>query len=131
MCEEKMPLSVLVIEDNDINRRFLMDLLHLKKHEVYDVISEEAAHELLKNTSIDLVLSDYLLGEGTAEAMLRQIKKEYPAISLCLVSGIGKDKVASLCDELHMTYLEKPIKIDHFFELLKAEEATCQRVSSL
>lgn len=124
-----MPLSILLIEDNDLNRRFMTELVQIKHHDVYDVISEDAISDVLNHTSIDLVISDYLLGEGTAEKILRYIRARYPDVALWIVSGVGYERVRSLCEELKITYLEKPLNIDVFLQKLEAEEAACQRAS--
>lgn len=122
-------LSILLIEDNDLNRRFMTELLHVHNYEVYEALSEEHALEILRSLPIDLVISDFLLGEDTVEDTLRDIRKSFPNKPIWLVSGVAQDKTHEICGQLNLIYIEKPIELDPFLELLKEAEEKCQRAS--
>lgn len=103
--------KVLVVEDNEINQRTILEIL--QKENIGSVVAsngKEAIDILEKNPQIDLVLLDqqlpYMDGFETANYIRRILKNKLPIIGL--IPG-GPDDVKKKCLESGMNrFIKKP-----------------------
>ena len=71
-----MAQKILVIEDNDRNRRLVRLLLKAKGYEVIEAATAEEAIECLKGLKPDLILMDIQLPNTDGLALTKQIKSK-------------------------------------------------------
>lgn len=87
-----MRYKVLVIEDDKVDqmafKRFVMDENPPYDYDIAGSVSE--AKRILDSQRFDIVITDYLLGDGTALDMFNFIKD----IPIVIVTGSGNEKVA-------------------------------------
>ncbi|MBC8232023.1 response regulator [bacterium] len=107
-----MPPKILVVEDNDRNRRLIRIVLKSKGYEVIEAVTAEEAIVQLNNEPIDLILMDIQLPKMDGLALAKEIKenpatKDIPIIALTAyaMKGDREKFLAAGCDD----YIGKPV----------------------
>ena len=107
-----MSKRILVVEDNDTNRRLLKILLEAKEYEVVEAATGEAAMNHLKNQKPDLILMDIQLPKTDGLALTRKIRssagmRDIPIVAVTAYAMKGdKERILEAgCD----AYISKPI----------------------
>ncbi|HIE29287.1 TPA: response regulator [Candidatus Poribacteria bacterium] len=107
-----MPPKILVVEDNDRNRRLIRIVLKAKGYEVIEAVTAEEAIIQLNSEPIALILMDIQLPKMNGLELTQKIKenpdtKDIPIIALTAYAMKGdKEKfLNSGCDG----YIGKPI----------------------
>ena len=106
------PKSVLVIEDQALNRKVVRIVLQSEGYEVIEAINADEALACLEETTPALILMDIALPGQSGEELTRQIKANpewcnIPIIALtaAAMSGDRERLLKAGCDD----YLSKPI----------------------
>ena len=110
-------ITVLVVNDNQkaCNRfeRFLTNA----GCKVYVVNDGERALEILKNTTIDIVLLNVMMPDSMG--YFRYIKKTCPDIPVIMTSGIKDEKVSmKFMESGAFAYLSQPINFEYLQSFL-------------
>ncbi len=119
------PLSILLVEDNRINRLFAMDLLSSKGHAVTVAASGAEALERLCGGRFDLVLMDVQMPVMDGVAATRAIRAHKGGLFDPSIPVIGLSAYAMKGDrERFMAagmddYIAKPIRFEEFFRALR------------
>lgn len=107
-----MPEKVLLIEDNDKNRKLVKILLKAKGYEIIEAITGEEALNCLQTCKPDIILLDIQLPNMDGLTLAKKIKsqpetKDIPIIAVTAYAMKGdKEKMLdSGCD----AYISKPI----------------------
>ena len=94
------PLSVLLVDDEELVRLGTAEILHDLGHQVIEAGSGSQALELLRTgTEPDLVITDYLMPGMTGTELAAEIKQERPQLPILLATGyanLAGDEMASL-----------------------------------
>lgn len=78
---------VLVIDDQEPIRRIVRRALEHDGHEVLDASDGEMGMQMLARHSADVVISDIFMPGQDGILTLRQIRKQYPAVKVIMISG--------------------------------------------
>ena len=106
-------MKILVVDDEKGIRESLRWSLEDEGFEVLLAENGYKALELLKGTSVDVVVLDLLLPDIDGLDVLRKIKKHYPEIPVIVMSGHGTIETAVKSIKLGAyNFLEKPISLD-------------------
>ena len=107
-----MSKTILVVEDNDRNRRLLKILLKAQGYEVIEAVSGEEVMKYLKNNRPDLILMDIQLPNIDGLDLTKEIKNnpemtDIPIIAVTAYAMKGdKERILEAgCD----AYVSKPI----------------------
>lgn len=118
-----MANKILVIEDNDRNRRLVKILLSAKGYEVIEAKTGEEAINYLQNEKPDLILLDIQLPNMDGLTLTKNIKsqpelKDIPIIAVTAYAMKGdREKVLEAgCD----AYVSKPIDTRTLPELVES-----------
>lgn len=107
-----MPKTILLVEDDFLNRRITKNILLNFSYEVFESKNTDEAHAILKTEKIDLIILDINLGEDKQEGicLARQINDLYgiPFIYLTAYGNIPTFNEASTTKP--HSYLTKPFK---------------------
>lgn len=111
---------VLVIDDEQGICDVLRDIL---EDEGYDVFTAEEGYEglrLLRTEPIDVVLLDIWLPNRGGMDILKDIKEEFPATEVILITGHGSIDLAVKSVKLGaFDFLEKPLSLDRVTTLVR------------
>ena len=113
--------KILVVEDNELNRRLFVDLLTAKGHTIWEAADGVQAIALVEQNAPDLVLMDIQLPNVSGLEVTQQIRKmsgvRQPKIIAISAFALKRDAEKALkagCDD----YISKPIAIQSFFDVV-------------
>ncbi len=104
-----MKASILVVDDEPIERQTLTDILKLEGYNVASVASGEAAIEFLRLNTVDLVILDLRMHGMSGLETAKVIRRVSPDVELILLTAHGSMETAieALRQRVH-DYLLKP-----------------------
>src|SRR5216684_1515752 len=101
--------SVLVVEDNDLERQITAETLREEGFAVEEAANGRRAMELLQLSRFDVVLSDLMMPGMTGEELLVKVKERYPAAQVVILTAHGSiDSAVKATKEGAFNYLTKP-----------------------
>lgn len=81
--------NILLIDDEEKLRSLLKRIISLEGFTVYEAGDLKSASKMLERESIDVVLSDVKLPDGSGVANAANIKSKYPATEVILLTAYG------------------------------------------
>jgi len=103
--------SVLLVDDEIFLLDLMEEMLSTKGYKVVRATNAESALELLKSTSVDLMISDVVMPGMDGYQLATEVEKLYPEIKIQIVSGYSEGYSDSLKNEkLHERRLMKPFE---------------------
>jgi CheY-like chemotaxis protein len=119
--------TILVVDDNDIFRKFMQEALRNEGYTVYAAESSAEALRLLEDISetVGLLIADIVMPEGSGSELYRNVKVAYPHIKVLFVSGYA-DEILIHTDvqeviESNVAFLQKPFGVPELIEKVKRE----------
>lgn len=104
-------ITVLVVDDEAMLRRLLEKILKKEGYNVHLAPSAKDALEILRDNSVDIMISDIKMPEMDGFALLRAVKADYPDVGVIMMTGYAdaytvKDALILGADD----YITKPFK---------------------
>ncbi len=121
-----MPISVLLIENNNLSRQNMATFLESFGYSVTETGDGEEAIKLIKDIKFDVVITDLQL-ECMVDGLdiLACHLKASPNARSFLMTAFGTDQVRQQVASMGAVYLEKPIQLSDVVALLdKTGEST-------
>lgn len=107
------PLRVLVVDDDEVMRKLLREVLAREGYVVELASSGEEAVRALSAQKYPIVLSDIRMLEMDGMAVLREVKKSGTRSAVILMTGFGSMEGAiEAIQEGAFDYVSKPFKLD-------------------
>ncbi|MGH7931594.1 MAG: sigma-54-dependent transcriptional regulator [Candidatus Binataceae bacterium] len=101
--------SVLVVEDNDLERQITADTLREEGFAVEEAAVGKRAMELLTLGRFDVVLTDLMMPGMSGEELLTRVKQRYPATQIVVLTAHGTiDSAVQAMKNGAFYYLTKP-----------------------
>lgn len=117
-------MRVLVVEDDEIFRQFLTEILEDRAIEVVQSPDGVAGYEKARSAPYDLIILDVrtpgLLGTEIAEAL----KQNDPGIRIILISAFADETLRKSAVKLRMPLLSKPFSADDLFQVIDEAKDT-------
>ncbi|MFC1650739.1 response regulator [Candidatus Latescibacterota bacterium] len=114
--------TVLIIEDNPINRKVFKDILSVNGYISIEAVDGEEGYKMAKEHKPDLIVMDVQLPGANGYEVTRRLKseddtKDIPIIIVTSFAMAGEENeaMAAGCND----YLTKPINIHQFIETIK------------
>ncbi|KZY93084.1 MULTISPECIES: response regulator [unclassified Erythrobacter] len=118
-----MAKRILVVEDNDLNRKLFCDVLKANGHEVVPVADGRNVVATAQRFVPDLVIMDIQLPHVSGIDLIGQLKAD-PALAgvpvLAVTAYAGKGDEERIRDAGAADYLAKPVSIGPFLAAVKA-----------
>ncbi|HEV2100461.1 MAG TPA: response regulator [Stellaceae bacterium] len=109
--------KILVVEDNELNRKLLTDLLSFQGHEILETAEGLEAIRIAHDAHPDLILLDIQLPDVSGFDVARRLKADDATRSIPIIAvtafAMRNDEQRALqsgCD----TYVSKPINVANF-----------------
>ncbi len=124
--------SILVVDDDPVFCKTLMDILHLRG---YRVETEADPEKVLMHIEMDyklVVVLDLKLGNTDGLEVLKAIRAKYPSKPVVLVTGYREEKADSIRKGLHLgayACLYKPFETEALLETIK--EITYRKIQEV
>ena len=113
--------KILVVEDNELNRKLLTDLLSFQGHEILETAEELEAIRIAHDAHPDLILLDIQLSDVSGYDAAVRLKaddatRSIPVIAVTAFAMPGDQQRAlqSGCD----AYVSKPINVANFLAMI-------------
>ncbi len=111
-------MKILVIEDDDVVRSTLLDMLKYKQHAAEGMASAEEALKRLPG-DYNLVISDILLQGMDGVTLLGKVNQMRPKIPVVMISGYGEAELEKKCREKGAAgFLKKPFTVQSLLDLV-------------
>jgi len=105
--------TIVVVDDEKNQRELLAGFLRDLGYTVYAAAGRAEAIRILERERVDLVLSDYTLGDGTGADILEHIRRANPLVQFILFTAYGSVKWAvDFMKQGAADYLAKPLDLD-------------------
>ena len=117
-----MPKRILVVEDNDLNRKLFCDVLRANGFEVEPVADGELALNAARAFAPDLVVMDIQLPNISGLDLIAAFKKDASLTGspiLAVTAYAGKGDEERIRDAGAEGYLSKPVSISPFMAAVK------------
>ena len=87
--ENAVPPKLLVIDDDNLVRAALTDMLQTAGFEVVTASNGRLGLELLDTTPVDAIITDILMPEQEGLETIREARQRFPDIRILAISGGG------------------------------------------
>lgn len=105
-------VTMLVVDDEDVIRQFLVSALHSPQRQILTAASGEEALEIAKKTNLDLVTLDLIMPGINGVETFRQLHALRPDLPVIIVTGYpDSDLMARALEIGPFTMINKPIDI--------------------
>jgi DNA-binding NtrC family response regulator len=108
-----MAKTVLIVEDEQVLRESLAELLRGEDYEVLEAANGKIAHDTLLKTPVDVILSDVRMPEMDGMTLLGHVQRIAPQTPVIMVTAYGtvESAVAAMRNGA-VDYLLKPVQFD-------------------
>ncbi len=97
--------GVLVIEDNDIFRQLVVEMLHDYPHlEVYEASSGEEALEKFEAYRPDVVFVDLELGDANGFSIIEKIRSQADQVIIAVLTSFDLPEYKGLAQKYHVNH---------------------------
>lgn len=108
-----MKSRILVVDDEESIRDVLEILLRKEGYDVTMAEDGQAAFEIIKKKSFDLVISDLQMPNMTGLELLKNVRDQYPDLLFMMITAFGTTETAVEAMKLGAyDYITKPFKLD-------------------
>lgn len=115
-----MAKNILVVEDDNIIRQSLCEILRNGGYEVTEAIDGNQCVELLTKHRFDLVVTDYILPKLHGFYMVNMILSNWPGLPIIVISGFLSPRAAKdLMRDLSVDFVHKPVEPDTLLSKVK------------
>jgi len=103
---------VLVVDDQDSIRKFLVKALSLADYDTDAADSGAAAIEKLRAAEFDLLITDLQMPGMSGLQLIREARKLHPAVAVVIITGHSSEAIAIEAVNLGVAgYLTKPFRV--------------------
>ena len=114
--------TILVIEDETAQRNALCAFLKKKQYHFIDAGDQHSALHHFETETIDLVLSDMRLPDGSGEEILEKVKTIRPDIPFILMTAYGNTQQAvAAMKKGAADYITKPLDLSELDLIIRRE----------
>lgn len=82
--------KILLVEDDDLVRDMLTQVLQRSSHEVISVTNGEEATECLKKETPDIMVTDIIMPKKSGISLISEVKNRHPNLEVIAISGGGR-----------------------------------------
>ncbi|MEZ0344539.1 MAG: sigma-54 dependent transcriptional regulator [Caldimicrobium sp.] len=112
--------SILIVEDEKLQREILEDFLQKKGFQTFTSSTIEKAKEILNSHEINLVLLDWRLPDGDGLELLTSIKETFPMIPVIMITAFASIEHAVISMKKGAYhYLSKPINLEELLLVIE------------
>ncbi len=119
---EPSTTTILIVEDEASQRKALITFLKKRGYGVVEAEGQSQALERFENTTVDLVLSDMRLPDGSGEGILKGVKKLRPDIPFIVMTAYGSTTQAVAAMRAGAAdYVAKPLDLSELELVIQRE----------
>ncbi len=116
---------ILIVDDEEMDRMLLSDVLHQAGHEPLFAPNGQAALRIWKKGGIDVVVTDIVMPELDGLGLLERLREEDPWVQVIAISGTSAKKLNQAATMGAQAILIKPVNPEELMrEISRAMEAS-------
>jgi DNA-binding NtrC family response regulator len=119
---DKLKFNVLIVDDEEKTR----NILEINLKERFNIFTAQDgvnALEVLNESGIHLVLSDWKMPNKDGRTLLKEIQKDFPDVPVIIMTAYGNiQNAVEMMKEGAFDYIEKPIKLNDLEVVLDRAE---------
>ena len=122
------PINILIVDDNETNRKVIRGFLGNQNHTMYDAGSAQESFDILKENDIDLILMDIEMPGISGDEATRQLRQSRDPLKrltpvVAITGNVMPDHIERFQNAGMNDYLAKPIDPKKLFDVVsKAAE---------
>lgn len=82
--------KILLVEDDDLVRDMLAQVLLRASHQVISATDGEEATEILKTSEPDIMVTDIIMPKKSGITLISEVKNKHPNMEIIAISGGGR-----------------------------------------
>ncbi len=82
--------KILLVEDDNLVRDMLVQMLQRAKHDVESATNGEEATEILKTSHPDIMVTDIIMPKKSGITLISEVKEKHPTMEIIAISGGGR-----------------------------------------
>ncbi len=82
--------KILLVEDDDLVRDMLVQMLQRATHEVLSAANGEEAIEILRKVEPDILVTDLIMPKKSGITLISEVKNKHPKMEIIAISGGGR-----------------------------------------
>lgn len=82
--------KILLVEDDDLVRDMLAQVLQRASHEVTSAVDGEAASEMLRTAEPDIMVTDIIMPKKSGITLISEVRNQHPNMEIIAISGGGR-----------------------------------------
>ncbi len=82
--------TILLVEDDDLVRDMLAQVLERASHHVMNATNGEEAAALLKDSEPDIMVTDIIMPKKSGITLISEVKNKHPNMEIIAISGGGR-----------------------------------------
>lgn len=82
--------KILLVEDDDLVRDMLAQVLKRASHQVESATNGEEATEILKKSEPDIMVTDIIMPKKSGITLISEVKNKHPNLEIIAISGGGR-----------------------------------------
>lgn len=125
------PIEILIVDDEQIARQTLLDILTLEGYAATAVADGYTAMDLLQTTEFDIMVLDLKMPGMDGMEVLHRVVEDYPDIQVILLTAYGsmESAIKALRYRVH-DYLTKPISPEEILGSIRKAVAVCEQLKA-
>ncbi len=110
---------ILVIDDEDLLREMLREILEDAGHEVEEASNGQAGIERYTQNPADLIITDLMMPEKDGFETIHELRKAYPEVKIIAITGFGLHNLPLAYDLGAHRVFEKPFPPKEFLQAVE------------
>ena len=82
--------NILLVEDDELVRDMLTQVLQRASHQVTTAANGEEAIEALRNTQPDIMITDIIMPKMSGITLISEVRERHPTMEVIAISGGGR-----------------------------------------
>lgn len=82
--------KILLVEDDDLVRDMLAQVLRRAEHDVESASDGEDATEILQRINPDIMITDIIMPKKSGITLISEVKNKHPLMQIIAISGGGR-----------------------------------------
>jgi len=112
------PWGILVVDDDAVTLRSLLDLLRHSGYSAAGAVHLEAAISLVRVIPFELLIVDLRLRSDSGLKVIRLAREQQPAMEQIAITAVPDAAVEQECVQLGVTYLCKPLNLQRLLRVV-------------
>jgi CheY-like chemotaxis protein len=113
-----LSFNILVVDDEPGIRTMVQFELSSQGHNIFTADSGVRALEVIRESPVDLIITDMRMPVMDGLDMLVQVRKTHPQVPVILMTGFVEDRVQKVVELGVVGTLHKPFTLDQLSELV-------------